>query len=64
MSNYAPLPDGSHYRAPSYLLFFQQLNIAACAAERARHNVLDERRWSDEYDTAKFWAGRKVFPGL
>lgn len=64
MSNYAPLPDGSHYRAPSCLLFFQHLNIASCAARRASENVLDGRRWSDEYDTAKFWAGRKVFPGL
>lgn len=60
MSNYAPLPDGSHYRAPSYLLLFGHLNIANCAARRASENVLDGDRWSAEYDTAQMWARKKV----
>jgi hypothetical protein len=62
MSNYAPTRDGGHYFVPSNLLFFQQLNIAACAARRARQNVIDNRRWSDEYDTARFWARKNVMP--
>ena len=60
MSNYAPLPDGSHYLAPTYILFLEHLNIASCAAQRARENVLDGRRWKDEYETAQMWASKKV----
>jgi hypothetical protein len=58
--NYAPTADGSTYRAPTYLLFFDQINVAKCAADRAVDNVLDAERFSREYDTAKMWANRPV----
>lgn len=38
------------------LLFFDRLNLANCAMQRAYLHVNDANRFSGEYDTAKLWA--------
>jgi hypothetical protein len=37
-----------------------QINVAMCAADRAVDYVLDDERFSREYDTSKMWANRPV----
>ena len=46
----------SRHRA---LTFFDRINLAHCAAERATENLLDKERWEAEYDTSQAWANYK-----
>jgi hypothetical protein len=38
-----------------------RINIAHCAAERARMHVLDTERFSREFDTARLWTRYKCY---
>jgi hypothetical protein len=59
-TNYAPAHNGHLYHTPQYLLLFQQINLASCAARRAQENVQDSERFGREYDTARMWARKSV----
>ena len=39
---------------------FDKINLAACAAERAKANVTDDARFSGEYATVVAWKAHKV----
>lgn len=39
---------------------FDKILLAACAVRRAQDNVLDSRRFRDEYETAMAWKGHRV----
>lgn len=48
------------YNAPDHLLLFGQINLAACAARRAKAAPLtgeEDDRFDREYDTCRMWAG-------
>ena len=45
----------------SNLSLFDRNNIAACAIERARQNVLNAERFSGEYTTVKMWTRYKCY---
>jgi hypothetical protein len=53
--------DGSYYHAPDHFLLFSHLNVAKCAAERARTGACFQYdddgtdRFGREYDTARMW---------
>ena len=40
---------------------FDKIHIASCAIRRAEDNILDSRRFADEYKTAKAWKGHRVY---
>ena len=42
------------------LTAFAKLNLATCAAKRAKSHWTDDRRFSDEYATAMLWKGHRV----
>ena len=42
------------------LTTFDKLNLATCAAERARAHWMDDLRFSGEYATAMLWKGHRV----
>lgn len=42
------------------LTTFDKLNLAACAAKRARDCWMDDVRFSGEYSTAMLWKGHRV----
>jgi hypothetical protein len=42
------------------LTAFDKLNIAVCAVNRANQALFDDRRFSDEYDTAMLWKGHRL----
>jgi hypothetical protein len=60
MSESDPVADGKIYRVPSYIMLFDQINIAHCAAKRAKDSILEGDRFNREYDTARMWATKKV----
>jgi hypothetical protein len=51
---------GTRYRAPNRLGLFDQINLAKCAAERAKVYVIDRERFAGEYVTAASWNGKGV----
>lgn len=51
---------GTLYRAPNRLGLFEQINLAKCAAERAKIHAIDAARFEGEYVTAAFWTGKRV----
>ena len=51
------------YRAPDKLGLFDQINLARCAAERAKANVWDTDRFTVEYAAAASWSGKRVILG-
>jgi|LakMenE01Jun11ns_1017448.scaffolds.fasta_scaffold8760169_2 hypothetical protein len=54
---------GTLYRAPKKLGLFDQINLARCAAERAKANVWDIDRFAVEYAAAASWSGKRVKTG-
>jgi hypothetical protein len=38
-----------------------RINIAKCAAERARMHVMDTERFRNEFDTARMWTRYKCY---
>jgi hypothetical protein len=54
---------GTLYRAPKKLNLFDQINLARCAAERAKANMWDVDRFAVEYATAASWTGKRVKTG-
>lgn len=40
---------------PKVLSLFDRINLASCAMERARGNVLSAKRFIGEYETARMW---------
>jgi len=43
------------------LTFFDRLNLATCAMQRAKLNTDDEHRFNDEYATARHWTKYKCY---
>jgi len=43
------------YSSPDVLSLFDRINLAHCAMERAKQNVLSSDRFIDEYETARMW---------
>lgn len=61
MSNRFPVAAGITYFPRSIgLLVEDKLNIARCAAMRSTEYVLDNDRWTREYQCAQAWTA-KVF---
>ena len=54
--------NGTLYRAPNRLNLFDTINLARCAAERAKANVWDSARWDGEYTTALIWHHKQPNP--
>ena len=54
---------GTLYRAPNKIGLFDQINLAKCAAERAKANVWDTDRFTVEYAAAASWSGKRVILG-
>lgn len=40
---------------PDVLSLFNRINLAQCAMERAKQNVVSAERFIDEYETARMW---------
>jgi hypothetical protein len=40
---------------------FDRINIAQCAANRARAHILDGERFTREFDTARMWTRYKCY---
>jgi hypothetical protein len=49
----------SPYYSPDRLNLFDRIDIAACAAARARIYVADSVRFRAEYDTAAAWSRKR-----
>lgn len=52
--------NGTLYRAPNRLALFDQINLAHCAAARAKVYVIDHDRFQGEYVTASCWTDKRV----
>jgi hypothetical protein len=46
------------YKAPDRLNLFDRINLAQCAAKRARVYVIDSVRFQGEYVTAAAWGSK------
>jgi len=55
--------NGTLYRAPNRLGLFDQINLARCAAERAKENAWDTSRFESEYVAATHWTRKRVILG-
>ena len=55
--------NGTLYRAPNRLGLFDQINLAQCAAERAKEHCCDSARFESEYVAATHWASKRVIIG-
>ena len=40
-------------------MLFDRINLARCAMERANRHILDEKRFTGEYQTARAWTKYK-----
>jgi hypothetical protein len=54
---------GTLYRAPNRLGLFDQINLAKCAADRAKVHCNDSARFDSEYIAANHWAQKRVIVG-
>ena len=43
------------------LTFFDHVNLAHCAVQRAKLSTLDQERFSNEYNTARQWTKYKCY---
>lgn len=45
----------------SGLSLFDKIRLAACAAERAKENFLDNERFNREYETVALWKVHRIY---
>jgi hypothetical protein len=57
MKNLCIAADSTYY-APDRLNLFDKINLAQCAAKRARVYVIDSVRFHGEYQTAAAWGSK------